>query len=180
MVPLAHGTGGTADAFTTAMLLLGGLAGWVAAQRLRGRGYERISRPLAGAMAGAAAVCLVLAFVNPWFSKAPAAVRPSTTARLQILSPTPSEVFHGNPATVDVRVHLSGGQIVPFTSTRLTPNQGHLHVYLDSRLVTMTQGTQQPLSVAPGPHRLSVEFVAVDHAPFNPDVIAQVSFVVQP
>jgi hypothetical protein len=176
---LAHGTGGSADAFTTAMLLLAGFVGWVAVQRLRGRGYERVSRPMAGAMAGAAAGCLVLAFINPWFSKVPASVRPSTTARVQILSPTPDEVFHGNPATVDLQVRLTGGRLVPFTSTKLVPNAGHLHVFLDSRLVTMTQGLSQPVSVAPGAHRLAVEFVAVDHAPFNPDVFEQVSFIVR-
>jgi hypothetical protein len=53
-------------------------------------------------------------------------------------------------------------------------------VYLDSRLITMTQGLEQPLSVGSGAHRLAVEFVAADHAPFNPDVIQQVSFVVRP
>src|SRR5439155_18869371 len=176
---LAHGAGGSADAFTTAMLLLAGFVGWVAVQRLRGRGYERVSRPLAGALAGAAAGCLVLAFINPWFSKVPAAVRPSTTARLQIVSPTPDEVFHGDPAIVELRVELTGARLVPFTSAKLVPNAGHLHVFLDSRLITMTQGLSQPVSVPPGQHRLAVELVAVDHAPFSPDMFEQVSFIVR-
>jgi hypothetical protein len=48
--------------------------------------------------------------------------------------------------------------------------------------VSMTYGTVQRVVVAnlaPGPHVLGAEFVAVDHGPFNPPVTASVTFVKQ-
>jgi hypothetical protein len=43
----------------------------------------------------------------------------------------------------------------------------------------MTFGLVQELdvrSLAPGPHTLTAEFVAADHGPFDPRVIASVTF----
>jgi hypothetical protein len=43
----------------------------------------------------------------------------------------------------------------------------------------MTYGTVQILNIAnltPGPHTLTAEFVAADHAPFNPRVVATATF----
>jgi hypothetical protein len=177
-VPIAHGTGGPADVFTTAMLVVAGFTGWVGIRRLRSGLYERVPRVAAMALVGVAAVALVLAFVNPWFSS-PAAARPSTDAKVEIENPTPGEVLHGDPAMVDVRIALPGGRVVPFTTRRLIPNAGHLHVYLDGTLVSMTQGLQQEIAVKPGAHRLAVEFVAVDHGPFNPPVLSEVLFRVE-
>jgi hypothetical protein len=66
------------------------------------------------------------------------------------------------------------------TSTDLRPDQGHLHVVLDGSLVSMTSGTSQTLTdLTPGGHLLQVEFVANDHAPFDPRVLAAVSFEVK-
>jgi hypothetical protein len=177
-VPLAHGTGGAADVFTAAMLIVAGFAGWVGLQSIKGGMYERLSRAASIGLLGVAGVALVLAFVNPWFS-APSSARPSTTARVEIQSPTPGEVLHGDPATVDVRITLPGGRVVPFSTRNLIPNAGHLHVYLDGTLVSMTQGLDQEIPVKPGPHRLAVEFVATDHAPFNPPVLSEVLFRVE-
>ena len=45
----------------------------------------------------------------------------------------------------------------------------------------MTEGTDQVIpDVPPGPHRLTVEFVATDHAPFDPRVVEVVAFEVRP
>ena len=44
----------------------------------------------------------------------------------------------------------------------------------------MTYGLEQQVPVgglSPGPHQLRAEFVAADHAPFNPPVVATVTFV---
>jgi hypothetical protein len=50
-------------------------------------------------------------------------------------------------------------------------------VILDDQLISMTSGFEQTIpDVAPGQHLLKVEFVASDHAPFDPRVIAAVSF----
>src|SRR5207248_7185572 len=104
---------------------------------------------------------------------------PSSPATLGILQPTAAQVLHGDPATLDVRLSLRDARIVPFTSTKLTPDTGHIHLYLDGALVSMTYGLTQRLPVRPGRHTLLAEFVAVDHAPFDPRVEATVRFTVE-
>ncbi len=47
-----------------------------------------------------------------------------------------------------------------------------MHLSLDGQLSTMTYGLDQEIQVTPGSHILQAEFVAGDHAPFNPRVIA--------
>ncbi len=101
--------------------------------------------------------------------------RPSSTAKLSIVSPTNGQVIHGG--TVALKVSLKDAKIVPATSAVLTPNEGHLHVILDNQLISMTTGLQLTIPNVPlGPHLLKVEFVANDHAPFDPRVIAAVAF----
>jgi hypothetical protein len=107
-----------------------------------------------------------------------AAARPSSTAVLSITSPKDGVTIHGS--TVDLVVKLTGATLVNTTSTDLRPDEGHLHVTLDDQLLTMTSGTSYPIpDVPPGQHLLKVEFVANDHAPFDPRVIAAVSFTVR-
>ena len=109
---------------------------------------------------------------------ATAAERPPSTAKLTIVSPKNGEVIRGS--TVDVRVRLTGARIVSVTSTVLKPNEGHLHLILDDQLISMTSGTSTAIpGVAPGHHLLKVEFVANDHGPFFPNVVAVASFDVQ-
>jgi hypothetical protein len=105
--------------------------------------------------------------------------RPSSTAKLSIVAPKVGEVVHGS--SVDLRVELRGARIVPATTTNIVPDEGHLHVLLDDTLISMTQGTEQTIpNVSPGPHRIQVEFVASDHAPFDPRVVSVVAFEVKP
>jgi len=101
--------------------------------------------------------------------------RPSSPAKLAIVSPTDGEVVHG--PNVELHVSLKGAKIVPATTANVVPTQGHLHVYLDGALVTMTADLRTTIpNVSPGQHLLMVEFVASDHAPFDPRVIQQVTF----
>ncbi len=80
-------------------------------------------------------------------------------------------------STVELKVDLEGATLVPATTADIVPDEGHLHVILDDRLISMTSGLEQTIpDVAPGQHLLKVEFVASDHAPFDPRVIAAVSF----
>jgi hypothetical protein len=105
-----------------------------------------------------------------------AAERPSTEATLTIVSPEDGDVLG---SSVDVAIELDGARVVSQTSTDLRPDEGHIHVLLDDELVSMTDGLEQTLrDVEPGLHILKVEFVANDHAPFDPRVIEAVAFEV--
>jgi hypothetical protein len=104
--------------------------------------------------------------------------RPASPAKLTIVSPTDGEQIHGS--TVHVAVELAGAKIVQTTSTNVVPTEGHLHVSLDGEIVAMNFGlTDDVPNVTPGPHVLQVEFVASDHLPFDPRVIAQTTFEVK-
>jgi hypothetical protein len=107
-----------------------------------------------------------------------ATARPSTSATLTIVAPKNGSVVHGS--TVDLRLRLQGARIVQATSQNLRPDEGHVHVILDGKLVSMNYQLDDVLhDVAPGQHLLQAEFVANDHAPFDPRVIAVTSFTVK-
>jgi hypothetical protein len=104
--------------------------------------------------------------------------RPSSPAKVQIVTPTTGEVIHG--PVVEVRVRLENATIVAVTTTNIAPDKGHLHLYLDDEIESMNFSTSAKLTaVQPGLHVLRVEFVASDHLPFDPRVIAQVAFEVK-
>ena len=66
-----------------------------------------------------------------------------------IASPENGDRIAGD--TAQLEVDLEGAEIVDQTSTDLQPDQGHLHVTLDGKLVSMTSGTSQPLTdLTPG------------------------------
>jgi hypothetical protein len=97
---------------------------------------------------------------------------------LSILSPENGTIVHG-PA-IRVTLALKGARVVKQTSTDIVPDEGHVHVLLDGELISMTYGLEQRIAdVEPGAHRLEVEFVAADHAPFDPRVTAVTSFQVE-
>ena len=105
--------------------------------------------------------------------------RPSSTARLAVLLPTPNQVV--TRTILHVVVSVSGATIVAATTTDIRPDQGHIHLYVDNNLVSMNYGTTQDLQVAPGTHILRAEFVASDHAPFDPRVVTpDIVFTVRP
>jgi hypothetical protein len=104
--------------------------------------------------------------------------RPSSTAKLSIVEPKVDQVVHGS--SVDLKVRLKDAKLVPASTTHIVPDEGHLHVLLDDQLISMTEGLDQTIpDVTPGPHRIQVEFVASDHAPFEPRVVAVVAFEVK-
>jgi len=105
--------------------------------------------------------------------------RPTSTAQLSIVSPKNGSVVKG--PIVHLKLSLQGAQIVKQTSKQLSPDEGHVHVLLDGNLISMNYrlGDEIP-NVGPGPHRIEVEFVATDHAPFDPRVTAVTSFQVKP
>jgi membrane protein implicated in regulation of membrane protease activity len=177
---VGDGFGSPADQGVATLFFLGAfLLGWIAFARLRRGGFPRLPMGVAWAAAVLALVSLALALLlPPAIRKEPTKDRPTTAARLTIVSPQEGQIFRGDPATVEVRLVLTGGRIVTTTSGRLVPDEGHVHLFLDGFLVSMTGLTQQ-IDVAPGSHSLEAEFVAVDHLPFDPRVRALVSFSVE-
>jgi hypothetical protein len=114
----------------------------------------------------------------PTSPSSPSSSRPSSTAKLSILSPKNGSVVTG--PTVHLELSLEGAQIVKQTSTDLSPDEGHVHVLLDGSLISMNYSLGEDIpDVSPGPHRIDVEFVATDHAPFDPRVTAATSFQVK-
>ncbi|HZQ27768.1 MAG TPA: hypothetical protein VFA94_08720 [Acidimicrobiales bacterium] len=107
----------------------------------------------------------------------PASNRPTTDAKLQIVSPTANQVTGPN---ITVQLNLIGGKVVPQTSGPLRGDEGHIHVSIDGKIVTMAYSTTQDINgLAPGEHSLQAEFVATDHAPFKNRLVAAVLFKVQ-
>jgi hypothetical protein len=153
---------------------LGG--GWVLARSMRARGAAAAVAVAIMTIAGTA--CSSGAAVPPT-TQATQQARPSSSATLTLVSPTQGEVFTGS--TVPVKVSLEGAKIVATTSTHLRSDEGHLHLYLDGQIVSMNYRADATLhDVAPGQHTLKIEFVATDHAPFDPRVFVEVTFEVKP
>ena len=98
----------------------------------------------------------------------PAGSRPSSPAVLTFVSPTPNQVVTGT--TLHVLLSLQNATIVPATTTNISPTTGHVHLYVDNALVSMNYQLSQDLPVHPGTYVMYAEFVAADHAPFDPRV----------
>lgn len=104
--------------------------------------------------------------------------RPTSTATLEIVEPAPGAIIPGG--AVKVRLSLDGARIVPAATKDLKPDEGHIHLTMDDKLQSMTFGLEDQIQAAPGTHLLLAEFVAGDHAPFNPRVLVTRTFVVPP
>ena len=179
---LAHAGGHTFGQNSVETLLLLASAGLaVAAVRVRGVRVFGRPGPASWAVGMLAVAALVLAFVVPSrLGTKIASVRPSTSAEITIISPRPHQVLRGNPAAIRVRLRLTGARIVAQTATHLSPDKGHIHLYLDGMLAAMAYATSTTIYASPGRHRLEAQFVAVDHGPFRPPVTASVTFRVVP
>jgi hypothetical protein len=162
------------------MLVAGGVVlGWVGLSRVRGRGFGGLPRWGGIAMVALAPVAVVASVVVPsalW--PAPSGPRPASTASIAFAAPSPGQTIAGDELLV--HIDLEGGTIVDASTTDLAPDTGHVHLFLDGEIVSMTFGLEQDVDVAdlsPGAHRLEAEFVAADHAPFDPRVVATLTFV---
>lgn len=183
---LAHQ--GAIDESLSVALLFGALwVGWVGWSRLKGKGFPRLPAWAGPGLLVAAAGLAVSAAVVPraLFPASPSAPvasaspgpRPSSTASLSFADPTDGTVVRDEE--VEVVLDLQGGRIVEGSSTDLSPDAGHVHLVLDGQLVSMTFGLVQVVdlrAVLPGSHTLQAEYVAADHAPFDPRVTAVVRF----
>jgi len=130
-------------------------------------------RQLPRAFLAAGALALLLAACSPGQSQTtgvPSSLgpRPASPAQVEIVQPTPNANLTGT--TVHIVLKLTGATIVPQTTTAIRPDEGHAHLYVDNVLVSMNYGLEQDITVPAGTHVLKAEFVAADHAPFNPRV----------
>jgi hypothetical protein len=181
---LAHVT--SSDETLSLLLLFAGIwTGWAALSRIRDRGFPRVPLGVAWAGVTLAIVLVVLSLVAPrrifpGTAELPptGAPRPASTATISIVRPLPGATVSGD--ALEVVMTLAGGRIVDTTSTNLTADTGHIHLSVDGVLVSMTTGLVQSIdirSLPPGEHGLTAEFVAADHAPFDPRVTVTVTFV---
>jgi hypothetical protein len=116
---------------------------------------------------------------TPTPAPATVAARPSSTAKLTILAPRNGQTL--SRQSPEVRLGLAGAKLVSRTSNRIRPDQGHIHLLVDGKLVAMDYGLNERLpSLTPGQHLVQVEFVAADHAPFDPRILSQAAFTVEP
>jgi hypothetical protein len=180
---LAHA--GTPDEQVALITIVAGLwIGWAGVSRIREKGFPRL--PLGGAWAlSVLGVAIMVAgltlprqFMRPNTANAtPSGPRPASTATLTIVRPIQGQRVTADQ--VEVVMGLTGGRIVASASTTLTPDTGHIHLSLDGKLISMTYGLVQVVDLGdatPGEHTLEAEFVAADHGPFDPRVMASVTF----
>lgn len=109
---------------------------------------------------------------------APLGPRPSSPAVLKIVAPKNGSTV---PATgAETEISLARATLTDVTSRTISPDEGHLHVSVDDRLISMTSGLRQKLPpLEPGRHVIQVEFVAADHLPFDPRILTRAFFEVR-
>ena len=99
--PLGHVAGGPGEAVGLLFVSAAAVFGFAALALLESRDERPHGLRLAQGAAVAAGVSVVLAYAFPFvIIRGPGGLRPSSTARLEILSPHPGQTFHGEPASV--------------------------------------------------------------------------------
>jgi len=118
--------------------------------------------------AALALVGVLLAACSGQPAPSPSLTRPSSPAVITVVEPVAGETVQGT--TVHVVLSLQGAEVVAQTTTDIRPDQGHIHLYVNNVLVSMNYGLEQDVPVHTGSYVVKAEFVAADHAPFNPRV----------
>ncbi|HVN51587.1 MAG TPA: DUF6130 family protein [Acidimicrobiales bacterium] len=111
-------------------------------------------------------------------SSSTSTVRPTTPAKLAITFPQPGQTVG---RSFVLKLSLTGATVVsPSQVTGIVPTEGHIHVSVDGKLVSMAFGLTQPIrGLSPGDHTILASFVASDHRPFANEVLATVVFEVR-
>lgn len=104
--------------------------------------------------------------------------RVSSPAKVAIVTPRNGQTVP--KGDVRLKVELDKAKIVNVTTTKVRPDQGHVHVLVDGKLAAMNYALDGTLpAMTPGQHVVRVEFVAADHLPFDPRVFTQSAFLVR-
>ena len=138
----------------------------------------RVLAAVVGASVLLSACSLPLIGTSPTPSPTP---RLSSTGLITIVHPADNTVV--TTTTLHVDFQLTGAHIVNVTTKNVMPDTGHIHLSIDSILISMNYQLSQDVSMqrfTAGPHILQGEFVAADHLPFSPRVIAKVIVEYQP
>lgn len=172
---VAHAGGSSLDEFVSQAMLFAaialGVAGWLAHGRAawwRSWGFVGLGVAVAAG-----------AFVVPqrYLRATPATVRPAAgSAMVDILSPADGAVVRGD--TLQAAVNLENMRLVE-TSRSARTGEGHVHIFVDGRLLSMAGGPSNPIDISafrPGAHTLTFELVAADHGPFDPRVRDSITF----
>jgi hypothetical protein len=94
--------------------------------------------------------------------------RPDAT--VAILAPRDgATVPAGEP--VELRIEVDGGSIA---RSPTDTEKGHLHLYLDGELQQMPYSTTAAVTLEPGVHDLTVEYVDPQHISYDPPVVTTV------
>jgi hypothetical protein len=75
---------------------------------------------------------------------------------------------------IRLKVELDGGRLTRETNSS-DPNSGHLHVFVDEKLVSMPTTDTPTVKLKPGEHVIAVEFVDAGHLSYSPSVVDDVS-----
>ena len=111
-------------------------------------------------------------------TSSPASARPQSTGKISIIDPAAGKVVNGG--TLHVKLVVEGARILDNPNVvKPKPDEGHVHLSLDGKVVSMTYGTEQDIAVTPGRHLLEAEFVAGDHLPFSPRVAQKTTFTAE-
>jgi hypothetical protein len=143
-------------------------------QLIRPRPGRAVASAIVGLLLAALAGCSASSSLAPSPLASALGPRPSSPATVEVAQPQAGATITG--ASVHVVLKLTGATIVSTTTTNIRPDQGHVHLYVDNVLVSMNYGLEQDIPVHPGTYVLKAEFVASDHAPFNPRVWSQEVF----
>ena len=109
-------------------------------------------------------------------SPPPECVRLERPATVEIVAPRQGESVAAG--RVALHIDLKGGRATSLSSTRNRPGEGHLHILLDGRLISMSGTLEEQLTIPAGRHEIEVEYAANNNAPFCTPVGDVVAFEV--
>jgi hypothetical protein len=78
--------------------------------------------------------------------------------------------------TLPVQIELTGAELAGESSSE---DAGHVHVYVDGKVVDMPSSLDVEVDMEPGEHELAVEFVDAGHAALDPPVTDSVTITAE-